>query len=171
MITAFLLCNFKEEIVLLSEQNPRYNEIIFSKTQKQQIVNLYTNTNASTVKIGKIFNCSHKKIAKILDEFGIERKGKHRKYALNEKYFDEIDEPNKAYILGFLFADGYNSYSKGSITLSLQEDDFDILESIRKELKSENPLKFLDYSQKNDFGYHYKNQYKLSLNSIHMCEN
>ena len=30
----------------------------------------------------------------------------HRKYSLDENYFDIIDTPNKAYILGFICADG-----------------------------------------------------------------
>ena len=41
---------------------------------------------------------------------------------------------------------------------------------IRNEINSERPLEFLDYSNKHDGGYHYKNQYRLLMFSRHMCE-
>ena len=54
--------------------------------------------------------------------------------------------------------------------MSLEERDKDILERIRCEIESEKPLEFLDYSNKHDFGYTYKNQYRLLLFSSHMCK-
>ena len=148
----------------------RYNEVYISADDQEKIKNLYL-SGISTVKIGKMFNVSHKKIARILDQLGIPRTGVgRRKYGLLENYFDQIDTPNKAYILGFLFADGYNSISKSTVTMSLEENDREILEEIRAELHSEKPLEFLDYTQKNDFGYKYKNQYRLLLFSAHMCK-
>jgi hypothetical protein len=68
-----------------------------------------------------------------------------------------------------LYADGSNVKSKGTISMSLEEGDRDILEQIRNEMESERPLEFLDYSNKTDFGYTYKNQYRLLLFSAHMC--
>lgn len=37
---------------------PNYNEIIFTKEQKEEIVRLYVEEKLSTTKIGKIMNCS-----------------------------------------------------------------------------------------------------------------
>lgn len=37
------------------------------------------------------------------------------KYTINENYFKEIDSPEKAYILGFLYADGCTSNNTISI--------------------------------------------------------
>lgn len=54
--------------------------------------------------------------------------------------------------------------------MSLQEDDMDILEKIRIAIGSEKPLEYLDYSDKNDFGYTYKNQYRLLIFNKHMCD-
>ena len=61
-----------------------------------------------------------------------------RKYTANYHYFDCIDTPNKAYILGFLYADGCN-YMNDSLRvyhwyLQLKSDDIDILDDIRKEI-------------------------------------
>ena len=54
--------------------------------------------------------------------------------------------------------------------MSLQEEDRDILEKIRSEIGSEKPLEFLDYTNKHDGGYTYKNQYRLLIFNKHMCE-
>lgn len=154
----------------MNKTKDTYNKILFTKEQEMQIINMYTKQNFSTVKIGKVFGCGHKTIARVLEEHHIPRTGVgRRKYLVNETYFDKIDTPNKAYCLGFLYADGSNSISKSTITMSLQEDDFQILENIRLEIGSEKPLEFLDYSNKHDFGYTYKNQYRLNIFSKHMC--
>ena len=154
----------------MSKNKPRYNEIIFSEVEINKIINMYK-SNISTVTIGKEFNVSHKTIAKVLDKQGIPRTGiSRRKYQIDEKYFDKIDNPNKAYILGFLYADGYNSLEKSTLSIALQEEDKYILEFMRKELNSEKPLEFLDYSNKCNNGYHYKNQYRLTIFNKHICE-
>lgn len=153
------------------KNKPNYNEKIFTDDEIKDIINSYLN-NESSVKIGKRYNVSHKIILKVLHKNNIEVNQRKfvRKYNLNEYYFDEITTPNQAYILGFLYADGHNGISKSTITMSLQEEDKDILENIRKEIGSEKELEFLDYSNKNDFGYSYKNQYRLNMFSSHMCK-
>lgn len=154
----------------MTNKKPRYNEIVFTEEQQTQIIDMYINQNMSTVKIGNIFNCGNKVIAKVLEKHSVPRTGVgRRKYSLNEYYFDEIDTPIKAYILGFFYADGCNYKPKQTISMSLQEDDKDILERIRNEIGSERQLEFLDYTNKHDFGYNYKNQYRLLLFSAHMC--
>lgn len=140
-----------------------------SEDKYDEIVKLYE-SELSTVKIATLYGVTHKTITKILDKMGIKRRNNgNRKYKLNETYFDEIDTPNKAYILGFLYADGSNSEHKCTISMSLQEEDGYILEKIRQEIGSEKPLEFLDYSNKHDGGYNYKNQYRLLMFSRHMC--
>lgn len=142
----------------------------FTEEDRQMIRDLY-NSNNSTTYIGNQYGVSHHCIAKVLEEMKIPRDGKsRRKYNLDEEYFDNIASQNQAYILGFLYADGNNSPSKSTISLSLQEEDVDILEKMRNELKSSRPLEFIDYSNKHTFGYSYKNQYRLCLFSSHMCK-
>lgn len=154
----------------MSEINPTYNEILFTEEQKNEIIDLYMNKHMSTVKIGKQFGCSHKPILKLLNRCGIETYGQgHRKYDLDINYFDVIDSQNKAYILGFLYADGCNSITKGTISMSLQEEDYEILDLMNKEVKSNRPLEFIDNSKKHTNGYNYKNMYRMNWSSIHMC--
>lgn len=91
-----------------------------------------------------------------------------RKYILNESYFDEIDTPNKAYILGFLYADGYNNRINNSIVLSLSKKDREILEKISEEVGSNKPLFESDYVNTND-GID-RHMLILTMASKHMCE-
>ena len=145
---------------------------IFSENETSDIINSYLN-GESSVSISKRYGLNnHKPILKLLhsNNVSVNRSLSTRKYKLNEKYFDLIDSPNKAYILGFLFADGSLNKDKQTISMSLQEDDWDILEKIRNEIDSEKQLEFLNYSNKKDFGYTYKNQYRLSMFSKYMCE-
>ena len=147
------------------------NRIYWTDEQRGLILDLYCNQGMSSVKIAELFGLQYETILKFLKKNGVIINGHNgiRKYTLNENYFDVIDSPRKAYILGFLFADGSNCKKKSTISMSLQEDDWRILEDIRNELQSEKPLEYLDYSNKHDFGYHYKNQYRLLLFSTHMC--
>lgn len=61
-----------------------------------------------------------------------------KKYNYNENYFESIDSEKKAYILGFFYADGYNSDRQISFTQS--DEDIDVLEKIRLEIGTENPI-------------------------------
>jgi DNA-binding transcriptional regulator WhiA len=62
-------------------------------------------------------------------------------YSLNENIFADIDTQEKAYWLGFLFADGYNSEEKRSITLGLASVDKDHIQKFREFLSSNSPVK------------------------------
>lgn len=142
-----------------------------SEFEKYQIKNLYI-SGTSCTKIGVKFNLYHKQVRKILDELNIEKSNKsRRKHTLDENYFDIIDTQNKAYILGFLYADGYNSIDKSTIRLQLQACDYEILEKMRLELKSDKELKFIRCDNKiASNGYISKNMYQLEVYSKHMCE-
>ena len=56
-------------------------------------------------------------------------------HTVNRNYFKQIDSENKAYILGFFYADGYNSGTQASFTQL--DQDRDILDQINKELDSD----------------------------------
>ena len=49
-----------------------------------------------------------------------------RTYRANDDFFDVIDSEIKAYLLGFLYADGYLA-SDGRIGIRLQIDDEEII--------------------------------------------
>ena len=62
-----------------------------------------------------------------------------RKHRPNDHFFDSIDSEVKAYLLGFLYADGYIA-SDGRIGIRLQEGDVEILEMIQKYICPNNPI-------------------------------
>lgn len=148
----------------------RFEYKTIPEEDKDNICKLYLD-GMSTVKIGQLYGTWNHTIANVLDGKGIERDRRlsTRTYTLDEHYFDEIDTPTKAYIYGFLLTDGSNNPTKQTVSISLQEEDKDILERMRYEIKSTKPLEYLNYSQKHDFGYNYKNQYRMLLFSDKIC--
>lgn len=58
------------------------------------------------------------------------------RYDINEDYFDTIDTPEKAYILGYIIGDGYMySRSNGAgVSFHVSEDDYESLDYIRKSI-------------------------------------
>lgn len=79
-----------------------------SKEIQEQVIQAYLN-NISLREIEKQFNVTRPTVSKFLENKGIKtQKGNHyRKYFHNENYFENIDSEEKAYWLGFIFADGY----------------------------------------------------------------
>lgn len=64
-----------------------------------------------------------------------------RKFKLNELFFDKIDTEEKAYFLGFLYADGCNLVHRNRITLKLHEKDYEILKRLNDLIYEENTIK------------------------------
>lgn len=103
---------------------------------------------------------------------GKERLKASRKHYFNEKYFEEIDTEDKAYWLGFLYADGNVSYGKDqygnkkgcTVELTLAEQDKNHLYKFLKCLDADNnyPLKkrIVKLNEKEFISY------RLSLNSV-----
>lgn len=103
---------------------------------KEQITNLYLE-GKSAIEISRILNFRyHQPVYNFFKKNGWERKGIHtyRKYTLDEDFFKAIDSEEKAYILGFICADGHIDYNRIKIGVSIK--DKEILEKIRKALKS-----------------------------------
>lgn len=84
------------------------------------------------------------------------------KYELNHNYFDVIDNEHKAYILGFLFADGCVSQNKYYITIDLSHDDIDMLDYISSQLYNKQPL----YTKRE---INNKKYCKIQISSKHMA--
>jgi DNA invertase Pin-like site-specific DNA recombinase len=136
----------------------------FASDDVENMIEQYQ-SGISAEQIGRQYGVSDDTIIKKLREHNIEIRS--RSYRLNENYFDAIDNQDKAYILGLLYADGCNNTQIKSIILSLQEEDMHILQQIRDVLDSEQPLRFIDRNSKNE---KWKNSYSLEVHSRHMSE-
>ena len=64
----------------------------------------------------------------------------NRKYTLDQNYFKKIDSQEKAYFLGFMYADGSVSKKFDKSRISLQKQDRKILEEFKILLKTNKPL-------------------------------
>ena len=76
----------------------------------------------------------------------------------NINYFEKIDIDHKAYWLGFLYADGYilqgrkeQKNESDALGISLARNDIYLLEILKEDLKSENPIKFYQNSRKSNY--------------------
>lgn len=53
-----------------------------------------------------------------------------RKYKLNEDFFENIDSEEKAYFLGFIFADGYVNEKNNIVDITIHNKDREILDKL-----------------------------------------
>ena len=78
-------------------------------------------------------------------DYHIRKMGKYkadtRTYRANDDFFDVIDSEIKAYLLGFLYADGYLA-SDGRIGIRLQIDDEEIIHLIKTYICPTSPIQY-----------------------------
>ena len=110
------------------------NSLIYEQAKK-----MYLEDKKSLTQIGKELNISRNKLSYFFKQDNIEIKT--RKYEIDENVFEKIDTEEKAYWLGFLYADGnIGNYDKNSIDISLAEKDKNHLEKFKKFLKSDKEI-------------------------------
>lgn len=96
-------------------------------------------------------------------------RGGQRKYRLNESLFEDIDSEEKAYWLGFLFADGYNSEDKRTITLGLAEQDANHIQKFKTFLSCDCPIRIATPRRPKEQPMHVLNVYSTKM-SIDLCK-
>ncbi|MGP4079451.1 LAGLIDADG family homing endonuclease [Pseudalkalibacillus sp. R45] len=105
----------------------------------EEIISLYKK-GESTTRIAELANVSSRYINKLLLKHNVERRPRghwKRKYHFNEDYF-KTWSGTMAYILGLFTADGF--ISQQGQTVSIAQKEKDILEEIKRELKTTQPL-------------------------------
>lgn len=102
--------------------------------------------------VGKRYGLSENGIAYYFKKYGLKSKDAsiaHRKYVLNQSYFETIDSEEKAYWLGFLYADG-NVYvnkeqKQNVVTLSLKNTDKEHVNKFRSAIQSDAIIRDCDH--------------------------
>lgn len=126
--------NFKEKL------NPE---------MKKDILRLYTEERKTVKQIreeyGYNFVCAGT-IEKLLRKHGVTRLGGNHNWSNNSDYFKNIDTGSKAYVLGYLLADGSNT-GKG-IRLMCTYKDKEIIEYVRDEITPSNEIREYVYGKK-----------------------
>lgn len=113
-----------------------------SKEQKEEMIEMYCNTKISTKEIAQKFNLSKGGVLYQIRRSGnkVRQKYQWNKYFFNVNYFDSINTEEKAYFLGFLYADGCLYKPTRKISIELQERDFELLEKFNKIINSTYPI-------------------------------
>lgn len=103
---------------LFSIVRKRNGTISWTKDQVRYIVNKYVEENQSIKQLSTDFGCSSQAIRAVLRKQDIPLKGNTNGYPRNSLYFYDINSADKAYWLGFLYADGCVSEKSNEISCS-----------------------------------------------------
>lgn len=142
--------------------------MIKKEINKEEVINMFNQKHTLT-DISNYFGYkSNKLISELLKNEGFNTSQmigqKNRSKSLNENYFDNIDTPNKAYILGWIMSDGY--VSKNKLVFGLK--DLEILEFIKSEMNSGHKIsEIFVYDKRTNKTYQ---QYKLQICSKKISE-
>lgn len=113
----------------------------FPEQYESEICDIYQNTNRSLKDIAEEFSCSTYIVRKILNSNNIQTKVRTKINGnLDIGYFERIDTEAKAYLLGFIFADG-NVY-KNQFSLEIGVKDKEILFLLKDELKINSKISY-----------------------------
>ena len=128
----------------INQRDKAYYAKAFDDVTENRIIEDYYDNRMSIRELAKKYNCSTSPIITLFKRKGLKfnAPSTYHKYSIDEHFFDEIDTEEKAYILGFLYADGGNCSGKTRyiISLVLHPNDVAILERIKFELKMESPI-------------------------------
>ncbi|MEG1870572.1 MAG: helix-turn-helix domain-containing protein [Peptostreptococcaceae bacterium] len=109
-----------------------------SKTEIEELYIKHHNLR----KIGEIYNTSPQTVSRLMDYYEIKRtiNTGNKKHFFNEDYFNNIDDGNKAYWLGFIMADG--CVYKGTndtlrLQINLKYDDMSHLQKFQSSIGSD----------------------------------
>lgn len=136
--------------------------------QIENVCKLYSG-GLSEETVGNIVGLCRATVRKILRKNQIvirTQKETSKKYDVDEDYFTEINTQNKAYILGFFYADGNVGLNNNVVQIALQARDKHILDEMNKQFGGNRPLVFDERSKKYN---NHQDIYMLTLknNKIH----
>lgn len=96
----------------------------------------------SSLELAKEYDCQKSTICRLLNRNGIDRrKGQFESpYTYDEHWLDNIDTLEKAYFLGFFYADGCNDMKQNRAVVEVKKDDSYLLEEFSRFFKSDRPL-------------------------------
>lgn len=121
------------------------NEKELTLEEKEKIIKYYyDNPNVKVKEIGQHFKLTKRAMGKLFKEFNISSRRKNR-YTLNEHFFDSIDNELKAYLLGYLFADGFvGDEEYNNIVFSQKKDDMEAVELFKESIEYTGELRIFE---------------------------
>lgn len=128
---------FKDTQIMKTKQRRLSHE------EKNELFKMYETGEYTGTELSILFRVSVNAACSLLRRNGYKSKSPSelkRKYPIDENFFDVIDTQQKAYVLGLLYADGYNNTDRNSVNLTLKESDKEILEKISSVIQPTKPL-------------------------------
>jgi len=100
----------------------------FSNDKIPQIIDLYEQ-GVSAKLLGKKYSIDKRRVQKWANEKGLlrDKSSSHRFTNFNQNIFDVIDSADKAYWLGFFYADAYNCDITNTFSVTLKDEDYNHL--------------------------------------------
>ncbi len=111
----------------------------YEKSKYIDLFEEYQTTDITIAKLAKNHNVNKSMLAKEFRSLNSDLVIKKSKYQVNINYFNNINSEEKAYWLGFLYADGYNSNSY--VQLAISSEDTNHLRKFRQALSSTHPIR------------------------------
>lgn len=113
-----------------------------SKKEIQEVCELYKTGKYTQKLLAEKYHCSTFVIHNVLTLNNIEIKPHFnlKNLELKENFFETIDNEEKAYFLGFLFADGY--ISKNEVCCEIHARDIDLLLTFKKLINSQRKISY-----------------------------
>lgn len=136
-------------------------KLLFSK-RADLALKEYLELGSSLTQLSKKYSMSRRRLSDYIKSKGIDVVNKQNIARCDDKVFDNIDTEEKAYWLGFLYADG--SVYKTKLELTLKESDYKHIKKFHSFMKSENNISLI-YIKKFD-----KYAYRTQVGSSHLIE-
>lgn len=134
----------------------------FTEDKIDHIIDLYKE-GVSAKSLAIKYSIDKRRVLKWVANAGILRnlEESHRMHQVDEHMFDDIDTSEKAYWLGFLYADAYNYERRGWLALTLQKKDLDHIHKFVNFMKGDSAcIKYVKAT--NAYGY--------KINSKYLCK-
>lgn len=110
--------------------------IAWTDEQVAYIIDKYVNENYTLKQLGREFGCSYGTIKNLLNKHKIQSRGNKQGYPRDEFYFSRIDTPDKAYWLGFMYADGCVHINNYEVSINIT--DLEHIEKFKQAIKATN---------------------------------
>lgn len=136
-----------------------------SKNTEEAVIESYI-SGIDNKTIFETYNISQTSLYRILQKNNIKPNKDRKKYLINENVFDVIDTPEKAYLIGFIAADGSVSSNHYSLKITINKKDEEILHLFKKVLNSNAPIAYCERN-KNEKKYYYAS---LTITNKHIVE-
>lgn len=110
-------------------------------------INILHNEGKTAIEIVKLLGLKyHQPVYNYFKKMGWERLSRNQypiktTYTVDSLFFSNINTEEKAYILGFILADGHIDTDNYRIKIALQDSDYRLLEKIRVAMGSNHPIK------------------------------